>query len=67
MAMNPRALLVEFISKFFLVFTGGLAVNDPSAIPGFVPIAIGSLLAVMIFVGGHMSRGFACKFLHPGE
>ncbi|MFM9999325.1 MAG: aquaporin [Burkholderiaceae bacterium] len=57
MAINSRALSVEFIGTFFLVFTVSMTVNDPGAIAGFVPIEIGSVLAAMTFAGGHMSGG----------
>ena len=56
MALNPRALVVEFIGTFFLVFTVGMTVIDPGA-GALAPIAIGSVLAVMIFAGGHISGG----------
>jgi len=56
LVMNPRALLVEFIGTFFLVFTVGMSVIDPGA-GVLAPIAIGSVLAVMIFAGGHISGG----------
>jgi aquaporin Z len=46
--------LVEFIGTFFLVLTVGLTVV--STAPGVVPpIAIGAILMVMIFAGGHIS------------
>ena len=54
--MNPRALVVEFIGTFFLVFTVGMTVIDPGA-GVLAPIAIGSVLGVMIFAGGHISGG----------
>ena len=58
MVMNPRALAVEFIGTFFLVFTVGMTVIEPGgAGPIGAPIAIGSVLAVMIFAGGHISGG----------
>jgi aquaporin Z len=57
MAMNPRALLVEFIGTFFLVFTVGMTVIEPGGAGVLAPIAIGSVLAVMIFAGGHISGG----------
>ena len=44
--------LTEFIGAFFLVFTIGLAVLSGSAL---APLAIGSSLMVMIFMGGHIS------------
>lgn len=47
----------EFIGTFFLVFTVGMVVLEPGAAPGFAPIAIGSVLAVMIFATGHISGG----------
>ena len=54
--MNTRALVVEFIGTFFLVLTVGMVVIDPGA-GDFGPIAIGTVLAVMIFAGGHISGG----------
>ncbi len=53
--MNTRALLAEFIGTFFLVLTIGMVVIEPGVPAGFAPIAIGSVLAVMIFAGGHIS------------
>src|SRR5947199_4196770 len=48
--------LVEFIGTFFLVFTIGMAViNVPDDLLHFAPIAIGAVLMVMIFAGGHIS------------
>jgi aquaporin Z len=44
--------LTEFIGTFFLVLTIGLAVLSGSKI---APIAIGSSLMVMIYMGGHIS------------
>lgn len=46
--------IVEFIGTFFLVFTVGLVVIKPGA-DLFAPIAIGSVLMVMIYAGGHIS------------
>lgn len=51
-----RKYVVEFIGTFFLVLTVGLTVLGGKT-PGFEPIAIGSVLAVMIFAGGHISGG----------
>lgn len=53
-----KKLIVEFIGTFFLVLTIGLNVigaTPQSAL--FAPIAIGTVLAVMIFAGGHVSGG----------
>ena len=46
--------LTEFIGTFFLVLTIGLTVIEPGAGP-LAPLAIGSVLMVMIYAGGHVS------------
>ena len=46
--------IVEFIGTFFLVLTIGCTVLGGSPL---APIAIGTVLAVMIFAGGHISGG----------
>ncbi len=46
--------IVEFIGTFFLVFTVGMVVLEPGA-GNLAPVAIGSVLAVMIYAGGHIS------------
>ena len=51
-----KKYLVEFIGTFFLVFTVGMTVIAPGA-GAMAPLAIGSILAVMIFAGGHISGG----------
>jgi len=51
-----KKYLVEFIGTFFLVFTIGMTVMAPGA-GDMAPLAIGSVLAVMIFAGGHVSGG----------
>jgi aquaporin Z len=51
---NMKKYIVEFIGTFFLVFTVGLAVRQGAVL---APIAIGSVLMVMIFAGGHISGG----------
>ncbi len=48
--------LVEFIGTFMLVFTIGCTVIAPGAAE-MAPLAIGSVLMVMIFAGGHISGG----------
>jgi aquaporin Z len=63
--MNLRAYLTELIGTFFLVFTIGMTVINPSdymqdlvpdaGLGGFAPLAIGAVLMVMIFAGGHIS------------
>src|SRR6185436_14652472 len=48
--------IVEFIGTFFLVLTVGNTVINSGA--GVIPpLAIGSMLMVMIFAGGHISGG----------
>ena len=47
-----RKLLTEFIGTFFLVLTIGLTVTAGSQ---FAPIAIGTSLMIMVYMGGHVS------------
>jgi aquaporin Z len=47
-----RKLVVEFIGTFFLVFTVGMAVSRAGDL---APLAIGAVLMVMVFAGGHVS------------
>lgn len=49
--------VMEFIGTFFLVFTVAAAAVGGWAPLGFAPLAIGSVLMVMIFAGGHISGG----------
>src|ERR1700751_848997 len=44
----------EAIGTFFLVFTVGAAVGSGSQ---FAPLAIGAVLMVMVYAGGHISGG----------
>ena len=51
-----RKLVVEFVGMFLFMFTVGMATNKSGA--GILaPIAIGSILMVMVFSGGHVSGG----------
>jgi len=57
--MNPelqRKLAVEFIGMFLFMFTVGTATNRAGA-GVLAPLAIGSILMVMVFAGGHISGG----------
>jgi aquaporin Z len=57
--MNPvleRKLVVEFVGMFLFVFTVGMATNKAGA-GALAPLAIGSVLMVMVFAGGHVSGG----------
>jgi len=49
-----RAYLTEAIGTFFLVFTVGMTVVQGSP---FAPLAIGSALMIMVYMGGHISGG----------
>jgi aquaporin Z len=49
-----KKFITEFIGAFFLVLVVGLA---GTMTPGFAPIAIGSILMVMVYAGGHISGG----------
>ena len=51
-----RKLVVEFIGMFLFVFTVGMATNKAGA-GALAPLAIGSILMVMVFAGGHISGG----------
>lgn len=49
-----RKLVVEAIGTFFLVLTIGLVVIEPGA-GAMPPLAIGAVLMVMVYAGGHIS------------
>jgi hypothetical protein len=51
---TSRKLAVEGIGAFFLVFTVAAMVYGGSPL---VPLAIGSVLMVMVYAGGHVSAG----------
>lgn len=53
--MDIKKYLVELIGTFFLVLTIILTVNGTAG--NLAPIAIGSILMVMIYAGGHISGG----------
>ncbi len=48
--------LMEFIGTFFLVMVVGMSVIGPGGAM-LAPIAIGSVLMVMVYAGGHISGG----------
>lgn len=50
-----RKLVVEFIGTFFLVYTVCMATNPKSGAGALAPLAIGAVLMVMVFAGGHVS------------
>ena len=49
-----KKYIVEFIGTFFLVLTIGMAVRYAGVM---APLAIGAVLMVMIYAGGHVSGG----------
>lgn len=49
--------LYEFIGTFFLVLTVGMTVMPPHEAGLLAPLAIGSVLAVMVYAGGYISGG----------
>jgi aquaporin Z len=49
-----RKLVVELIGTFFLVYTVGATVRSGAALSA---LAIGSVLMVMVYAGGHISGG----------
>lgn len=51
-----KKYLVEFIGMFLFVLTVGMVVIDPG-IGNLAPIAIGSVLMVLVYAGGHVSGG----------
>jgi aquaporin Z len=51
-----RKLVVEFVGMFLFVFTVGMATNTAGA-GALAPLAIGSVLMVLVFAGGHVSGG----------
>jgi aquaporin Z len=55
MVLN-RKLAVEFIGMFVFMFTVGMATEKTGA-GTLAPIAIGFVLMVMVFAGGHISGG----------
>jgi aquaporin Z len=53
-----RKLAVEFIGMFLFVFTVGMATESANRSGAVLaPIAIGSVLMVLVFAGGHVSGG----------
>lgn len=52
-----RKYVTEFIGTFFLVFTVGMAAVAPHGAEHMAGLAIGSVLMVMIYAGGHISGG----------
>lgn len=49
--------IYEFIGTFFLLLTIGMTVLSPNSAELLAPLAIGSVLAVFVYAGGHVSGG----------
>lgn len=52
-----RKLAVEFIGMFLFMFTVGMATEKTTGAGNLAPIAIGFVLMVLVFAGGHISGG----------
>ncbi len=52
-----KKTVIELIGTFFLVSTVGNTVINPGGAGNLAPIAIGTILMVMVFAGGHISGG----------
>jgi aquaporin Z len=53
--MNWTKYLVEFIGSFFIVSTVGMTIIRPGDAGNLAPLAIGSVLMVMVYAGRHVS------------
>lgn len=49
--------LYEFIGTFFLVLTVGMTVLEPHSVGLWAPLAIGSILAIMVYMSAPVSGG----------
>ena len=52
-----KKYLVEFIGMFLFVLTVGMVVIDPGSAGPLAPLAIGSVLMILVYAGGHVSGG----------
>ena len=52
-----KKYLVEFIGVFLFVTTVGMVALDPHSAGPLAPIAIGSVLMILVYAGGHVSGG----------
>src|SRR5512135_1988193 len=55
--MDMKKYTVEFIGTFFLLLVIGLCVIEPGGAGAMAPLAIGTVLMVMVYAGGHISGG----------
>lgn len=54
---RSRKLVVEFVGTFIFAFTVGMATQKATGAGILAPLAIGFVLMVMVFAGGHISGG----------
>jgi aquaporin Z len=54
---SMKNYVVEFVGTFFLLFVIGLCVIEPGGAGAMAPLAIGAILMVMVYAGGHISGG----------
>lgn len=52
-----RKLVVEFVGQFIFMFTVGMATEKATGAGVSAPLAIGFVLMVIVFAGGHISGG----------
>jgi aquaporin Z len=52
-----KKYIVEFIGTFLFLFVIGLCVIEPGSAGVMAPLAIGTILMVMVYAGGHISGG----------
>jgi aquaporin Z len=52
-----KKYIVEFIGTFLFLFVIGLCVIEPGSAGAMAPLAIGTILMVMVYAGGHISGG----------
>jgi aquaporin Z len=52
-----KKYIVELIGTFFLLFVIGLCVIEPGGAGAMAPLAIGTILMVMVYAGGYISGG----------
>lgn len=55
--LSMNKYVVEFVGTFFLMLTVALAAVLPGGAGDMAPLAIGAVLMVMIYAGGHVSGG----------
>jgi len=52
-----KKYLVELIGMFLFVLTVGMVAIDPGGAGNLAPLAIGSVLMILVYAGGHVSGG----------